>query len=119
VPVPSSATPATIPPTEAEAAPSRVDGRPPSDYVGAYLCDEIDAIYRFTVEDNTLLLRRLKSSPAPLTRERLDVFTGGPGTDIAFVRGRDGAVTGFVLQLSGRSPSAGPQRISFTRVRLP
>jgi len=66
------------------------------DYVGPYVSEEIDPIYRISVTDGKLTLARLKNAPAVLKPATKDVFTARIGT-LRFVRDANLRVTGFVL----------------------
>jgi hypothetical protein len=78
------------------------------EYAGAYVSDEIEPVYRFTLTDGKLTLTRLKSKPDALRATEKDVFTGQIGT-IRFTRDNQQRVTGFVLD-AGRI-----QGFQFTR----
>jgi hypothetical protein len=66
------------------------------DYVGPYVSEEIDPIYRVGVKDGALTLSRLKHETETLKPAVADVFTGEIGT-VRFVRGPDRRITGFIL----------------------
>ena len=65
-------------------------------YAGSYRSDEIEPIYRVTVEDGELVLKRLKSKADRLQPAIADYFQGSIGS-LHFQRGQDGRITGFVL----------------------
>lgn len=65
-------------------------------FVGAYVSQEIDPIYRIAVEGSSLVLKRLKSKPEKLEPTITDTFWGLNG-DLHFVRGPGGKITGFTL----------------------
>ncbi|MGI8785124.1 MAG: hypothetical protein ACR2L2_15920 [Acidobacteriota bacterium] len=67
-----------------------------SEYVGTYVNEEIDAIWRVSLENGKLSLKRLKFKPVTLQPVLLDVFTGAPWT-VRFTRGSTNQVNGFVL----------------------
>jgi len=67
-----------------------------NDYAGRYRSDEIDSVYRIVVEDNQLVLKRLKSQPAKLNPAVADYFRGSLGS-VHFVRDSQGKVAGMVL----------------------
>lgn len=71
-----------------------------SDYAGTFHSEEIDALYRFGVESDKLVLRRLNNLPDTLVLEGPDLFTSELGI-LHFVRDPAHHVTGFVLN-SGR-----------------
>ena len=65
-------------------------------YAGTYVSEEIDPIYRVSVENSSLFLKRLKSKPERLQPTLEDHFNGLNG-DIQFQRDPAGKITGFVL----------------------
>jgi CubicO group peptidase (beta-lactamase class C family) len=67
-----------------------------ADYAGQYQSDEIEPVYRMTIQDSKLVLVRLKSRPAPLDPAIKDLFTN-PGGNFRFTRDAQGKVTGFIL----------------------
>jgi hypothetical protein len=69
-------------------------------FAGDYRSAEIDPVYRITVENGGLVLKRLKSKPEKLEPTVQDHFMGLDG-DIHFERDSAGQITGFVLD-SGR-----------------
>jgi hypothetical protein len=71
-----------------------------ADYVGTYHSDEIDALYRFRVEKDKLVLHRLNNQNESLQLEAPDLFSGDLGV-MEFVRDPSHKVTGFILN-SGR-----------------
>ncbi|MGO8814328.1 MAG: serine hydrolase domain-containing protein [Terriglobia bacterium] len=71
-----------------------------AEYAGTYHSEEIDALYRFRVESDKLVLRRLNNLPDTLVLEVPDLFTSELGI-LHFVRDPAHHVTGFVLN-SGR-----------------
>jgi CubicO group peptidase (beta-lactamase class C family) len=71
-----------------------------ADYAGTYHSEEIDALYRFGVENGKLVLRRLNNLPDTLALEGPDLFRSELGI-LHFVRDPAHQVTGFVLN-SGR-----------------
>ena len=80
-------------------------------YVGAYYSDELDAVFRITVEDGGLLVtRRWQSQPSRLQPILPDVFQGRLGC-LTFERDSTGAVTGF-------SRSKDDLKVHFERVNL-
>jgi hypothetical protein len=66
------------------------------DYVGPYVSEEIDPVYRVGVKDGALTLSRLKHATETLKPAVADVFTGEIGT-VRFVRSPDRRITGFIL----------------------
>ena len=71
-----------------------------AEYAGTYQSEEIDALYRFGVENDKLVLRRLNNLPDTLTLEGPDLFSSKLGL-LHFTRDSTHHVTGFVLD-SGR-----------------
>jgi len=67
-----------------------------AEYTGAYVCEEIDPVYRMVLQEGKLTLQRLKHKPETLRSVVRDAFTGEIGT-IRFTRGADQRVSGFVL----------------------
>jgi len=65
-------------------------------YVGAYVSEEIDPVYRIVVDGDKMSLERLKHKPDILRPAVRDVFSGDIGT-VRFVRDANGSVSGFVL----------------------
>jgi len=66
------------------------------EYAGSYVSEEIDPIYRVSIEGGQLVVRRPKYPPVkvePLTR---DVFAIGPGT-MRFTRTSENKISGFLL----------------------
>ena len=66
------------------------------DYSGAYMSEEIDPIYRISLQDGKLTLLRLKNKPDTLRPMTQDVFTGEIGT-VRFTRDGNQKITGFML----------------------
>ena len=66
------------------------------EYTGAYVSEEIDALYRIVRDEEKLSLVRLKHEADTLRPAVQDVFTGEVGT-VRFVRDANGHVSGFVL----------------------
>jgi CubicO group peptidase (beta-lactamase class C family) len=71
-----------------------------ADYAGAYSSEEIDPIYRITLQDGKLMLLRLKNKPVELTPNVQDVFSSSAGT-VRFTRDSKRKINGFLLS-SGR-----------------
>ena len=65
-------------------------------YAGTYVSPEIEPVYRIVVENDSLVLKRLKSKPEKHEPTVKDHFSGLNG-DIHFERDSTGKVTGFVL----------------------
>jgi CubicO group peptidase (beta-lactamase class C family) len=65
-------------------------------YAGNYVSEEIDPVYRISLETGGLVLLRLKAKPEKLTPTAEDHFNGLNG-DIHFLRDSSGRVSGFVL----------------------
>jgi hypothetical protein len=79
-----------------------------AEYTGAYVSEEIDALYRIVLDEEKLSLVRLKHEADTLRPAVRDVFTGEIGT-VRFVRDTNRHVSGFVLN-TGRI-----QNFHFTR----
>ncbi len=67
-----------------------------SEYTGIYRSEEIDPVYRITVEGDALMLTRFKHLPAGLKPTIADHFRSSLGC-ICFIRDCQDKVTGFVL----------------------
>jgi len=67
-----------------------------AEYVGAYVSEEIDPVYRITGDGGKLCLVRMKHKPDTLRPATRDVFTGQIGT-VRFTRDANGRVSAFVL----------------------
>jgi CubicO group peptidase (beta-lactamase class C family) len=79
-----------------------------AEFAGAYVSEEIDPIYRVTLQDGKLSLNRLKHKADDLKPVMKDTFSGDIGT-MHFMRDGKQKVTGFVLN-AGRI-----QNFKFTR----
>jgi hypothetical protein len=87
-----------------EGKPDVFDAAPPytptaaelPEYVGAYVSEEIDPVYRIVLQDGNLTLSRLKNKPETLRPAVRDVFTGEIGT-VRFTRDANQHISGFVL----------------------
>ncbi len=66
------------------------------EYVGTYVSDEVDVIYRVALEDDKLVLKRLGVKPAILQPALRDVFSA-PDWSLRFTRDANNQVTGVVL----------------------
>jgi CubicO group peptidase (beta-lactamase class C family) len=66
------------------------------EYVGAYVSEEIDPVYRIVLQDGNLSLTRLKNKPETLRPAVRDVFTGDIGT-VRFTRDSRQRISGLVL----------------------
>lgn len=66
------------------------------EFAGVYRSDEMDAVYRFVVEKDAIVLRRLRAAPMRLEPAMRDVFTGPIGT-VRFTRDKRGRLAGFVI----------------------
>jgi len=66
------------------------------EYVGTYVSDEVDVIYRVALEDDKLVLKRLGVKPASLQPALRDVFSA-PDWSLRFTRDANNQVTGVVL----------------------
>lgn len=64
-------------------------------FTGTYFSEELQATFRFTVEEGALTMHRRSAEPTPLRPLARDEFTAGPS--LRFVRDASGAVTGFTL----------------------
>jgi len=67
-----------------------------SEYVGAYVSEEIDPVYRIVLQDGNLSLTRLKKKAETLRPAVRDVFTGDIGT-VRFTRDSRQRISGLVL----------------------
>jgi len=67
-----------------------------SEYVGAYVSEEIDPVYRIVLLDGNLSLRRLKRKAEALRPAVRDVFTGDIVT-VRFTRDSRQHISGLVL----------------------
>jgi hypothetical protein len=65
-------------------------------YQGAYVSEEIDPVYRMTVQNGALVLNRLKHKADTLEPATKDVFTGKIGT-VRFARDANHHVSGFIV----------------------
>ncbi|MEP7384120.1 MAG: serine hydrolase [Gemmatimonadota bacterium] len=78
---------------------------PLSDYVGDYFSDDLEATYHVQLHGDSLLLVHRRHGPMPLVRRWGEDF----GTDswflksVAFTRGANGRVDGFVVNVDERS----------------
>jgi CubicO group peptidase (beta-lactamase class C family) len=79
-----------------------------AEYAGGFVSEEIDPVYRISVEDGKLTLKRLKHGPAILHPATRDVFVGEIGT-VRFTRDANQHISGFILD-AGRV-----QNFQFTR----
>lgn len=77
-------------------------------YRGEFVSEEIDPVYRISVQDGNLTLKRLKHKPDNLRAATRDVFVGEIGT-IRFTHDGNQHVSGFILD-AGRV-----QNFQFTR----
>jgi CubicO group peptidase (beta-lactamase class C family) len=66
------------------------------EYAGEYASAEIDPIYRVLLQDDRLVLSRLKKKPAALEPCVRDAFSTSIGT-VRFTRDASGSISGFVL----------------------
>jgi CubicO group peptidase (beta-lactamase class C family) len=71
-----------------------------SEYIGIYTSDEMEALWRIVVQGGNLVLKRLKSSPAPIALVGPDEFRISLGR-LRFTRNAEGRVSGMVLDASG------------------
>jgi CubicO group peptidase (beta-lactamase class C family) len=67
-----------------------------ANYTGAYISQEIDPIYRISLQGGKLALVRLKYQPDTLRPAMRDVFTGDIGT-LRFTRDANQHISGFIL----------------------
>ena len=79
-----------------------------AEYAGAFVSEEIDPIYRISLQDGKLILIRLKHKPDTLRPATRDVFSGEIGT-LRFTRDAHQNISGFILN-AGRI-----QNFQFTR----
>ncbi len=70
------------------------------DYVGTYVSDEVDVIYRVALRDDKLLLKRLAFKPAilvPALRDVVSAPSSTPRWSLRFTRDANNRVSGVVL----------------------
>ena len=67
-----------------------------AEYPGAYVSQEIDPVYRISLQDGKLTLTRLKHKPDTLRPAMRDVFAGEIGT-VRFTRDASQRISGFIL----------------------
>jgi CubicO group peptidase (beta-lactamase class C family) len=79
-----------------------------AEYAGEFVSEEIDPIYRISLQDGKLTLIRLKHKPDTLRPDTRDVFSGEIGT-LRFKRDAKQKISGFTLD-AGRV-----QNFQFTR----
>ena len=77
-------------------------------YTGAFVSQEIDPVYRISLQDGKLALLRLRHKPDTLWPTMRDAFVGEIGT-LRFTRDANQQVSGFILD-AGRI-----QNLQFTR----
>ena len=78
------------------------------EYTGAFVSQEIDPVYRISLQDGKLVLLRLRHKPDTLWPAMRDAFVGEIGT-LRFTRDANQQVSGFTLD-AGRI-----QNLQFTR----
>jgi CubicO group peptidase (beta-lactamase class C family) len=66
------------------------------EYAGSYVSEEIDPVYRVSIEGGQLVMRRPKNPPVKLEPLTRDVFAIGPGT-MRFTRTSGNKISGFLL----------------------
>jgi CubicO group peptidase (beta-lactamase class C family) len=79
-----------------------------AEYTGAFVSQEIDPVYRISLQDGKLTLVRLRHKPDTLWPAMQDAFVGEIGT-LRFTRDGNQQVSGFILD-AGRV-----QNLQFTR----
>jgi CubicO group peptidase (beta-lactamase class C family) len=79
-----------------------------AEYTGAFVSQEIDPVYRLSLQDGKLTLIRLRHKPDTLWPAMRDAFVGEIGT-LRFTRDANQQVSGFILD-AGRV-----QNLQFTR----
>jgi hypothetical protein len=68
------------------------------EFAGAYRSDELDIVYRITLDDGRLRLQRLKNRPSALSPMVADTFSA-PGLGVVrFTRDTSGRIDGFRLE---------------------
>jgi len=67
-----------------------------AEFTGAFVSEEIDPVYRITLQDGKLTLNRLKQKPDTLSPATTDVFTGDIGA-LRFTRDDRKQISGFIL----------------------
>ncbi len=83
-----------------EVTPFRPSDAERAEYVGSYVSEEIEPVYRIILQDGKLMLTRLKHKPDPLEPRTRDAFSSDIGT-LRFTRDSNHHASGFVLN-SGR-----------------
>ncbi|MEO7648884.1 MAG: serine hydrolase domain-containing protein [Bryobacteraceae bacterium] len=78
------------------AAPFTPSGEALREYTGSYVSDEMEAVWRIAVEEDKLMLHRLRAKPAALAPGVADVFQVVLG-NLRFVRDSQGKVSGLVV----------------------
>jgi hypothetical protein len=68
-----------------------------AEYAGDYYSEEIDSVYKLTVLDGKLTMKRKKYRPVEMTPVAKDVFTAAGSGSIRFTRDKRNRVTGLVL----------------------
>jgi CubicO group peptidase (beta-lactamase class C family) len=68
-----------------------------AEYAGDYYGEEIDSVYKLTVQDGKLTMKRKKYRPVEMTPVAKDVFTAAGSGSIRFTRDKQDRVTGLVL----------------------
>lgn len=79
-----------------------------SEFSGDFVSEEIDPVYRISIQDGKLTLNRLKHKPDTLSPTTTEIFTGDIGT-LRFTRDDSKHISGFILD-AGRI-----QNFRFTR----
>jgi CubicO group peptidase (beta-lactamase class C family) len=67
-----------------------------AEYEGAFVSEEIDPVYRISLQDGKVVLIRLKHKPDTLRPTMRDVFVGEIGT-VRFTRDANQHISGFIL----------------------
>jgi CubicO group peptidase (beta-lactamase class C family) len=67
-----------------------------AEYEGAFVSEEIDPVYRISLQDGKVVLIRLKHKPDTLRPTMRDVFVGEIGT-VRFIRDANQHISGFIL----------------------
>jgi CubicO group peptidase (beta-lactamase class C family) len=68
------------------------------EYAGDFFSEEIDPVFRISIENGKLFLRRVHNAPAVLDPLRSDLFqVGGGRVTMEFVRGAQHQITGFLF----------------------
>lgn len=68
-----------------------------AEYAGDYYGEEIDSIYKLSVQDSKLVMKRKKYRPVEMAPVARDVFTAASSGSIRFTRDAQNRITGLVF----------------------